>query len=116
MRYKRHAIVDKCSDALYKAFRHELDYFGSKAHSVCADIYGEDGVISISVDESGIRVDVIHNETDHESPTLKAVLSDSMPSWEDMLTDYYGDSGQSDEWDFHGFASEADYYHYRYSR
>lgn len=116
MRYRRHAIVDKCSEALYNAFRHKLDYFGSKAHSVCADIYCEDGVISINVDESEIRVDVIHNKTVHNSPTLKAVISESMPSWEDMLTDYYGDSEETNEWDFHGFASEADYYHYRYSR
>ena len=66
--------------------------------------------ISVIIDSyKGVEVSIINGEyTDRSYPNLEDYIAENIIKWDDLDDDDY------DEWDDHGFASEADYMRYKF--
>ena len=107
-----HGILQECFDRISEKMRDAVKD-GEVYAAVTVDT--ECGWIDISTDEHDtVDVRVVHeNNEEKDSPNITDALFKLVPYWCDIVDEVEPDE-EYDEWNEHGFASEADYYQWRY--
>lgn len=107
-----HGILQECFDRISEKMRDAVES-GETYAAVTVDT--ECGWIDISTDEHDtVDVRVAHDNEVRESPNITDALFNLVPYWCDIEDEVNDENEEYDFWDEHGFASEADYYQWRY--
>lgn len=108
-----HGILQECFDRISEKMRDAVES-GEAYAAVTVDT--ECGWIDISTDEHDtVDVRVVHeNNEEKDDPNITDALFKLVPYWCDIVDEVQEDDVEYDYWDEHGFASEADYYQWRY--
>lgn len=106
-----HGILQECFNRICEEMRSAVKngevYAAVTVNTDC-------GWIDIATDKhDAVDVRVVHeNNEEKDSPNITDALFNLVPYWCD-IEDEVNDE-EYDEWNEHGFASEADYYQWRY--
>ena len=113
-----HGILQECVDRISEKMRDAVE---SGETYAAVTVNTECGWIDVSTDENDtVDVRVVHeNNEEKDCPNITDALFDLIPCWCDIEDEVNsGDDEEEceyyDEWNDHGFASEADYYSWRY--
>ena len=113
-----HGILQECFDRISEKMRDAVE---SGETYACVTVDTDCGWIDISTDEHDtVDVRVAHDNEVRESPNITDALFNLVPYWCDIEDEINSEDDEEeecdyyDEWNEHGFASEADYYQWRY--
>jgi hypothetical protein len=115
----QHGILQECFDRISEKMR---DAVKDGEVYAAVTVNTECGWIDISTDEHDtVDVRVVHeNNEEKDSPNITDALFNLVPYWCDIEDEVNSEDDEEDEceyydeWNEHGFASEADYYQWRY--